>query len=265
MIKVDVHRCQCVAQCLGVTVRAPVRQRAAIQLFRGCWKPKLHRRREPDFAETVCGRPGRPSLQVEPASLLTPPPCCPGSEGEVAADELTEALQQLQVASQPEPKPTAVKPAVRAAIDLCSSSDESGAQGPAHESSSSSTSDTGSDQESGPLQPRPGPAEARHPSSAAQPHDSDTGPLGFDLSWTAAPSSSPPESQPSSNDLTLGSHGQLRLRAAVSSKLYAHQLEGLTWLYNLKAGGILGDDMGLGKVGHVWHLHDNAHICCLCG
>ena len=182
---------------------------------------------------------------------------------ETAADQLTKAFQQLKVASQPEAKPTAAKPAVRAAIDLCSSSDESGARGPAHGSSSSSNSGTGSDIEPGPLQPRPGPAEARHPSSAPQPHHSDTAPLGFDLSWTAAPSSSPAESQQSSNDLMLGSHGQFRLRAAVSGKLYAHQLEGLAWLYSLKAGGILGDDMGLGKVGLAPWQH--ATSCCLCG
>ena len=39
---------------------------------------------------------------------------------------------------------------------------------------------------------------------------------------------------------------------ALSSKLYPHQVEGVKWLWRLQEagnGGILADDMGLGKVG----------------
>lgn len=43
---------------------------------------------------------------------------------------------------------------------------------------------------------------------------------------------------------------QFRLSPKLSSTLYPHQIEGVTWLYGLwkvGAGGILADDMGLGK------------------
>ncbi|XBJ18112.1 hypothetical protein VPH35_009359 [Triticum aestivum] len=45
-----------------------------------------------------------------------------------------------------------------------------------------------------------------------------------------------------------------RLRARVFKMLYAHQREGLSWLWSLhcrETGGILGDDMGLGKTMQV--------------
>lgn len=57
------------------------------------------------------------------------------------------------------------------------------------------------------------------------------------------------------NCLVLKDHSrpsthQFRLSPKLSSTLYPHQIEGVTWLYGLwkvGAGGILADDMGLGK------------------
>ena len=43
----------------------------------------------------------------------------------------------------------------------------------------------------------------------------------------------------------------LPLPAALEQRMFPHQREGVQWLYNLhhrELGGILGDDMGLGKV-----------------
>jgi SNF2 family DNA or RNA helicase len=45
-----------------------------------------------------------------------------------------------------------------------------------------------------------------------------------------------------------------KLPARILNKLYAHQREGLAWLWSLHCrgtGGILGDDMGLGKTMQV--------------
>ena len=50
--------------------------------------------------------------------------------------------------------------------------------------------------------------------------------------------------------MVLGERGEFRLDGKVASKLYPHQVDGVKWLWNLhllKRGGILGDDMGLGK------------------
>jgi SNF2 family DNA or RNA helicase len=51
-------------------------------------------------------------------------------------------------------------------------------------------------------------------------------------------------------DSSRPSTQQFRLSPKLSSTLYPHQIEGVTWLYGLwkvGAGGILADDMGLGK------------------
>ena len=54
-------------------------------------------------------------------------------------------------------------------------------------------------------------------------------------------------------DLVLGARQEFRLAAQVAGMLYSHQRTGLEWLWSLfegrKGGGILADDMGLGKVG----------------
>ncbi|KAK9909741.1 hypothetical protein WJX75_006802 [Coccomyxa subellipsoidea] len=50
--------------------------------------------------------------------------------------------------------------------------------------------------------------------------------------------------------MCLGDSNEFKLDPAVSRKLYAHQVEGVKWLWSLHRlgrGGILGDDMGLGK------------------
>lgn len=50
--------------------------------------------------------------------------------------------------------------------------------------------------------------------------------------------------------MVLGDRREFRLSAELSSMLYPHQIEGITWLFGLwkvGAGGILADDMGLGK------------------
>ncbi|BDA42988.1 probable DNA excision repair protein ERCC-6-like [Coccomyxa sp. Obi] len=50
--------------------------------------------------------------------------------------------------------------------------------------------------------------------------------------------------------LCLGDNNEFKLDPAVSRTLYAHQVEGVKWLWSLHClgrGGILGDDMGLGK------------------
>ena len=50
--------------------------------------------------------------------------------------------------------------------------------------------------------------------------------------------------------MVLGVRGEFRLEGKVASKLYPHQIEGVKWLWSLhqlKRGGILGDDMGLGE------------------
>ena len=53
-------------------------------------------------------------------------------------------------------------------------------------------------------------------------------------------------------ELVLGARQEFRLAAQVAGMLYSHQLTGLEWLWSLfeghKGGGILADDMGLGKV-----------------
>ena len=49
----------------------------------------------------------------------------------------------------------------------------------------------------------------------------------------------------------LGSNGEFTLAHTISSKLFSWQVEGLQWLWQLherQTGGILADDMGLGKV-----------------
>ena len=50
--------------------------------------------------------------------------------------------------------------------------------------------------------------------------------------------------------LVLGDNRECHLSPELSTILYPHQVEGVTWLYGLwkvGAGGILADDMGLGK------------------
>ncbi|GAB4822407.1 hypothetical protein N2152v2_009453 [Parachlorella kessleri] len=50
--------------------------------------------------------------------------------------------------------------------------------------------------------------------------------------------------------LTLGERGQFKLGGELAKKLYAHQVDGVKWLWRLQetgSGGILADDMGLGK------------------
>lgn len=50
----------------------------------------------------------------------------------------------------------------------------------------------------------------------------------------------------------LGEAGELQLDPKVAANLYTYQIEGVTWLHRLhtlRRGGILADDMGLGKVG----------------
>ena len=53
-------------------------------------------------------------------------------------------------------------------------------------------------------------------------------------------------------ELVLGARQEFRLAAEVAGMLYSHQRTGLQWLWSLfegrKGGGILADDMGLGKV-----------------
>ena len=176
-----------------------------------------------------------------------------------AADEVTAAFQQLRVASQPGDDAAAPAPAARAAIDLCSSSE--GTDADDGTSSSSASSDAGIVAQPE-LRAAPGNqagslSKLEQPTASASSHS--TSPL-FELPTTAAQGVSAAVTQ-QSNAFTLGSRGEFSLRAAVSSKLYAHQLEGLKWLHSLKAGGILGDDMGLGKVSHLCLLHKHACSC----
>lgn len=44
---------------------------------------------------------------------------------------------------------------------------------------------------------------------------------------------------------------QLKLPQEIKDRLFSHQIYGVNWLYKLfldRSGGVLGDDMGLGKV-----------------
>lgn len=53
----------------------------------------------------------------------------------------------------------------------------------------------------------------------------------------------------------LGEAGEFKLDADVAGMLYTYQREGVAWLFRLhtlQRGGILADDMGLGKV-HKLH------------
>lgn len=55
---------------------------------------------------------------------------------------------------------------------------------------------------------------------------------------------------PDTDALVLGESIEYRLPGQLARKLYAHQVQGVRWLwslFSLKRGGILGDDMGLGK------------------
>ena len=50
--------------------------------------------------------------------------------------------------------------------------------------------------------------------------------------------------------LILGNNSEFRLAGSIAERLYPHQREGITWLWSLyreQCGGILGDDMGMGK------------------
>ena len=74
---------------------------------------------------------------------------------------------------------------------------------------------------------------------------------------SAAATSALPEEGPAESgqavDLVIGEHSEFRLPSSVAGMLYRHQLGGLKWLWSLfegrRRGGILADDMGLGKVG----------------
>lgn len=56
----------------------------------------------------------------------------------------------------------------------------------------------------------------------------------------------------------------LALPQPLATKLFAHQTYGVNWMFNLFSsggkGGILADDMGLGKVGLNVHPHHLVHI-----
>ena len=74
-------------------------------------------------------------------------------------------------------------------------------------------------------------------------------------SRTSAPSATPSSSFQAKgggatmDPMVLGDKGEFKLDGRVASKLYPHQVEGVKWLWSLhqlKRGGILGDDMGLG-------------------
>lgn len=124
------------------------------------------------------------------------------------ADSLADDLASLDISAAAGPVQR------RAAIDLCSSS---------------SDSDPGSDRPSSrPACSIQAPAPIRTLSSTAEPAP---------LSTSSEPAG-----------LVLGDEQQYKLAASISGRLYAHQLEGVRWLWNLERGGILADDMGLGKV-----------------
>ena len=60
----------------------------------------------------------------------------------------------------------------------------------------------------------------------------------------------PPLEKQEEAELVLGPNREFQLSLRIASRLYAHQKEGLNWLWSLHSmqrGGILGDDMGLGK------------------
>jgi len=62
--------------------------------------------------------------------------------------------------------------------------------------------------------------------------------------------------EPTGTDAT--SSKPFRLPGEVFQKLFFHQREGLSWLWDLHCmgtGGILADDMGLGKTFQVLHAH----------
>ena len=60
--------------------------------------------------------------------------------------------------------------------------------------------------------------------------------------------------------------GEYRLDLRISKRLYQHQKDGVAWLwtlYELQRGGILADDMGLGKVEAVFCIAFEEHTLSL--
>ena len=96
--------------------------------------------------------------------------------------------------------------------------------------------------------------QVQHEGAPAQP-DPLSGPAGAAPSNTQTVATERKDAGHSTSEaaeLVLGARQEFRLAAEVAGMLYSHQRTGLEWLWSLfegrKGGGILADDMGLGKV-----------------
>ena len=139
---------------------------------------------------------------------------------QASASSLTDSLAALSLCQPVEQRPAS-------AIDLCSSSSSSDSE-PAASHRLVQWAET-------PGRPAVLPPDV--PAPAVIP--------GAELSQAA--SSQQPADGPDEADLVLGDQQQYRLPGHIAARLYPHQLEGVRWLFSLKSGGCMADDMGLGK------------------
>ncbi|GLC44458.1 hypothetical protein PLESTM_001599400 [Pleodorina starrii] len=155
-------------------------------------------------------------------------------QGENAAkpqlvDDLLDGIASLGLgtaAPRPGPGGAVQAAAIRASAGSVSASEDDAADSSSEADNDANDKDNDNDEDDGPFFERLAPSV---------------------LATAAAAAGS---SAPQPGSLVLGEQKQYVLAPAVAQKLYPHQVQGVTWLWNLFAmqrGGILGDDMGLGK------------------